>query len=81
VHGKQIAGRYVLTSTGPFPYQQEWQGLVATMESALRLHRHRAGSLAKLDRYLHKRTGGMIGSLSHLIRAAPSAPSLTAARP
>ncbi len=69
VRGKQIAGRCVMTATGPFPYQQEWQGLVATMESALRLHRHQSGSLAKLDRYLHKRTGGMIGSLSHLIRA------------
>ena len=69
VRGKQIAGRCVLTSTGPFPYQQEWQGLVATMEAALRLHRHQPGALAKLDRYLHKRTGGMIGSLSHLIRA------------
>ena len=69
VRGKQIAGRCVLTSTGPFPYQQEWKGLVATMEAAVRLHRHEPGSLAKLDRYLHKRTGGMIGSLSHLIRA------------
>jgi hypothetical protein len=39
------------------------------MEAALRLHRHQAGSLAKMDRYLHQRTGGMIGSLSHLIRA------------
>jgi hypothetical protein len=70
VRGKQIAGRCVLTSTGPFPYQQEWQGLVATMETALRLHRHQPGTLAGIDRYLHKRTGGMIGSLSHLIRAA-----------
>ena len=69
VRGKQIAGRCVLTSTGPFPYRKEWQGLVATMEAALRLHRDQAGTLAKLDRYLHKRTGGMIGSLSHLIRA------------
>ena len=69
VRGKQIAGRCVLTSTGPFPYQQEWKGLIATMESALRLHRHQAGALPKIDRYLHKRTGGMIGSLSHLIRA------------
>ena len=70
VRGKQIAGRCVLTLTGPFPYQQEWNGLVATMESAVRLHRHEVGTLAKLARYLHKRTGGMIGSLSHLIRAA-----------
>jgi Bacterial TniB protein len=70
VRGRQIAGRCVLTSTGPFPCQQEWKGLVATMEAALRLHRHQPGSLASMDRYLHKRTGGMIGSLSHLIRAA-----------
>jgi hypothetical protein len=70
VRGRQIAGRCVLTSTGPFPYQQEWEALVATMEAALRLHRHEPGSLARLDRYLHNRTGGMIGSLSHLIRGS-----------
>ena len=69
VRGKQIAGRCVMTSTGPFPYQQEWKSLVATMESALRLHRHQPGTLPGMDRYLHQRTGGMIGSLSHLIRA------------
>jgi hypothetical protein len=69
VRGKQIAGRCVLTSTGPFPYQQEWKSLVAAMESALRLHRHQPGILPGMDRYLHQRTGGMIGSLSHLIRA------------
>ncbi len=70
VRGRQIAGRCVLVNTGPFPYQQEWKALVATMETALRLHRHQAGSLAALDKYLHHRTGGMIGSLSHLVRAA-----------
>jgi len=70
VRGKQIAGRCVLTSTGPFPCQQEWKSLVASMESALRLYRHEPGTLPALDVYLHARTGGMIGSLSHLIRAA-----------
>jgi len=69
VRGKQIAGRCVLTTTCPFPYQQEWQGLVAALESALRLHRHTPGTLVRLDKYLHQRTGGMIGSLSHLVRA------------
>ena len=69
VRGKQIAGRCVLASTGPFPYQQEWKSLVAAMERALRLHRHQMGALPAMDRYLHQRTGGMIGSLSHLIRA------------
>jgi hypothetical protein len=70
VRGRQIAGRCVLVNTGPFRYQQEWKALVATMETALRLHRHQAGSLAALDKYLHRRTCGMIGSLSHLVRAA-----------
>jgi hypothetical protein len=70
VRGKQIAGRCVLVKTGPFPYQGEWKSLVATLEAALRLHRHEPGCLIRLDRYLHKRTGGMIGSLSHLVRAA-----------
>ena len=36
----------------------------------MRLHRHRPGTLPKLGKYLHQRTGGMIGSLSHLVRAA-----------
>lgn len=68
--GQQIAGRFTLIPTAPLPYNAEWQGLVATLENALRLHAHRPGTLTSLDRYLHQRTGGMIGSLSHLIRGA-----------
>lgn len=34
------------------------------------LHRHKPGSLVKLAEYLYQRTGGMIGSLSQLIRGA-----------
>ena len=70
VRGRQIAGRCVLITTGPFPCHAEWTGLVATMEATLRLHRHQPGTLTGLDKYLHQRTGGMIGSLSHLVRAA-----------
>lgn len=70
VRGKQIAGRCVLVSTGAYPCNAEWKGLVATMETALRLHRHEPGSLTHSARYLHGRTSGMIGSLSHLVRAA-----------
>lgn len=69
VRGKQIAGRCVLVNSAPFPYQEEWSSLIATMEAALRLHHHQPGTLTALGRYLHRRTGGMIGSLSHLIRA------------
>ncbi|WP_198153921.1 hypothetical protein [Catenuloplanes japonicus] len=41
-----------------------------SLEHALRLHQHRPGALVRLAGYLHERTGGMIGSLSHLIRDA-----------
>ena len=68
--GQQIAGRFTLIPAAPFPYAVEWQGLIATLEEALRLHQHTVGTLTGLDRYLHQRTGGMIGSLSHLIRGA-----------
>jgi hypothetical protein len=59
----------------PFPYgtamqRQQWQALIATLEQSLRLHRHQPGQLLRLDAYLHERTDGMIGSLSHLIRGA-----------
>ncbi|WTK98576.1 TniB family NTP-binding protein [Streptomyces sp. NBC_01508] len=68
--GAQIAGRFTLVPTRPFPYGDEWKGLVATMEETLLLHDHPLGSLVKLDRYLHNRADGMIGALSHAIRGA-----------
>jgi hypothetical protein len=68
--GAQIAGRFTLVPTGPFPYGDEWKGLIATMEETLILHDHPPRSLVKLDRYLHNRTDGMIGALSHAIRGA-----------
>ncbi len=49
------------------PSGERWSPL---LENTLRLHRHPAGTLVKQSKYLHQRTGGMIGSLSHLIRAA-----------
>jgi hypothetical protein len=73
--GKQLAGRFATIPAAPFPYgtaaqRADWQALVATLEQALRLQRHPAGSLLRQDGYLHQRTGGLIGSLSHLIREA-----------
>jgi MoxR-like ATPase len=68
--GQQIAGRFSMIPTVRFPYQQEWTAVAATLENALRLHHHTPGTLTDLDRYLHQRTKGMIGSLSHLIRGA-----------
>lgn len=70
LRGRQISARSILTNTGPFPYGEEWQSLVASLEEALRLHDHEAGTLARDAKYLHHRTGGGISSLSHLIRQA-----------
>jgi hypothetical protein len=70
VRGKQIADRCVPINTASIACQAEWRSLVATLEDALRLHRHEPRTLLRDARYLHTRTGGMIGSLSHLIRAA-----------
>jgi hypothetical protein len=49
------------------------------MEDILRLHNHESGTLVASAKYLHQRTGGMIGSLSHLIRAAAIRAILTEA--
>ena len=56
--------------TGPFGQDPQWTALIAALEESLRLHHHRPGTLTKLDRYLHQRTHGMIGSLLWLIRSA-----------
>ena len=71
VRGRQIAGRFTLISAAPFAYgtteqRDAWRSLVATLEAMLRLHRHQPGTLVGLADYLYQRTGGMIGSLSHL---------------
>lgn len=73
--GRQIAGRFTLINSVPFDYgtseqRTAWRSLIATMEQSLRLHEHRPGTLVELADYLYQRTGGMIGSLSQLIRGA-----------
>ena len=68
--GEQIAGRFSMIRTGPFGRGQQWQALIAALEDSLRLHRHRDGTLVALSSYLHGRSGGMIGSLLRLVRAA-----------
>src|SRR5689334_807646 len=62
--GRQLAGRCELICTGPFPYRDEWAQLIAALEATLRLHRHEPGTLPAQAKYLHQRTGGMIGSLT-----------------
>ena len=73
--GRQIAGRFTVIPATAFAYgtteqREQWRALVATMESTLRLHKHKPGSLVGMDEYLYRRSGGMIGSLSQLIRGA-----------
>jgi hypothetical protein len=75
VRGRQIAGRFTLIGCTPFAYgttgqRAAWRALVSSLEAMLRLHRHIPGTLVGLDEYLYRRTGGMIGSLSHLVRGA-----------
>ena len=73
--GQQIAGRFTVIPASPFAYgtsaqREQWRALIATLDSALRLHHHQPGSLVALEDYLYRRSGGMIGSLSQLIRGA-----------
>ncbi|WP_046776132.1 TniB family NTP-binding protein [Streptomyces yangpuensis] len=73
--GRQIAGRFVVIPAAPFSHataddQDTWRALVHALESMLKLHNHRSNTLTELSEDLFHRTGGMIGSLSQLIRGA-----------
>ncbi|MEU0664074.1 TniB family NTP-binding protein [Streptomyces lavendulocolor] len=75
VRGAQIAGRFKIFRHRPLAYATEqdrsvWDDLVRAMEDLLRLRAHRPGTLVKHAAYLHARTAGRLGSLSHLIREA-----------
>lgn len=49
------------------------------MEANLLLHQHTRGTMTRLDRFLHTRTGGMIGTLSHQLPGAAVDAILTGA--
>lgn len=73
--GAQLAGRFTLVrntalSCGTTEQRIIWLDLITDMERALRLRHHTVGTLARHADYLHQRTGGVMGSLSHLIREA-----------
>jgi hypothetical protein len=75
MRGRQIAGRFISLTTSAFKHataaqRGDWARLVATMEQTLLLHSHQPGSLVEMAPDLHQRTGGMIGSLDHLIYEA-----------
>ena len=69
----QTSGRNTLIKMSEFKVKTdvektEWMRVVKAMEDSLALYRHRSGSLLKLWKYLHDRTGGSICALSDLIR-------------
>lgn len=70
IRGSQLSGRCIYVPTQAFPYGKEWRSMIAVLEEHLRLHRHEPGTILRQSKYIHQRTGGMIGSLSHLIRAS-----------
>lgn len=75
VRGRQIASRFTLIPATAFDYgtteqRDTWRALISALEGMLRLHNHPPDTLVGLDEYLYQRTGGMIGSLSQLIRGA-----------
>jgi hypothetical protein len=74
-HGRQIAGRFTVVAAVPFAYgtaeqRASWHALVAALESTLRLRDHVAGTLPEMAEQLYRRSRGMIGSLSQLVRGA-----------
>ena len=73
--GRQIAGRFTVVAAVPFAYgtaeqRASWHALVAAVESTLRLRDHVAGTLPEMAEQLYRRSRGMIGSLSQLVRGA-----------
>ena len=73
--GRQIAGRFTVVAAVPFAYgtaeqRANWHALVAAVESTLRLGDHVAGTLPEMAEQLYRRSRGMIGSLSQLVRGA-----------
>lgn len=73
--GRQMASRFSSLATHPFAYgtpaqRDNWRSLVLTFEQALPLHQHKPGALARHGEFLYRRTSGMLGSLSHIIRGA-----------
>jgi hypothetical protein len=73
--GRQVASRFAVLSTRPFGYgskaeRDNWRSLVLTFEQALPLRDHQPGTLGRHSEFLYRRTSGMLGSLSHVIRGA-----------
>jgi len=67
IKGKTYFSDLPVLWAGAIPYGDDWHSCVQGFEEDLRLYDHQPGTLVKLSRYLHKRTGGYIDSLNDLI--------------
>ncbi|MET8965257.1 TniB family NTP-binding protein [Streptomyces sp. NPDC004074] len=67
VRGKTYFSDLPVLWSGVIPFGDDWHSVVQGFDDDLRLYDHKPGSLLKLSRYLHQRTGGYIGSLNDLI--------------
>jgi DNA transposition AAA+ family ATPase len=69
--GRQIAGRFTVVPAAAFAYgTPEQRDAWHALETTLRLRHHTPGTLTGMAEYLYQRSGGMIGSLSQLVRGA-----------
>ncbi|MFF3467580.1 AAA family ATPase [Streptomyces sp. NPDC002619] len=71
----QLAARCKVLRTPPLlngtsEQKKAWRALLQGMEGALRLARHRPGTLVRHADYIHLLTGGVMASLSLLVREA-----------
>jgi hypothetical protein len=71
----QIQRRFRHYEVAPFQIaspesEREWKSLVKTLEREIVLFRQPPGTLVALHRYLYDRTGGVIGSVTELVRQA-----------
>ncbi|MEV6227443.1 ATP-binding protein [Saccharopolyspora shandongensis] len=73
--GAQLAGRFTHVRSDPYGYatpqeRQRWAELVAAFDHALILLRHEPGALVNMSDYLYRRSAGIVGALTHLVRSA-----------
>ncbi|WP_406349823.1 AAA family ATPase [Streptomyces sp. NBC_00658] len=79
VKGKTYFSDLPVLWAGVIPYGDDWHSVVQGFDEDLSLYDHKPGSLLKLSRYLHQRTGGYIASLNDLICQAAQETIETAA--
>lgn len=78
-NSRQIRARHEIVELQPFhrgtsTMIAQWIDVINNFEKALRLKKHKPGTLAKFEDYLFDRTGGLLGGLNALIcRAAVDA--------